>query len=215
MTYKSFILNYSTEFLDKYSHDLKSKKIDVRGNSYLQSSMYWDDHEEYVMNRLKFKPELVEQVREKYKESLSRKTIGISIRRGDIVGHKLFYQIPISFFMDSVKKYFPDWEEYNLIFFSDDMNYVKENFTGANIFYADNSFIGADWYNDPMEQMIYGSLVDNFVISSSTFSWWLAYYAVNMKNNNGKVIHCGQYTTRDEDNAEDYYHKNWITNKLY
>lgn len=206
---------YDPEHWNQFSEDFKNKTVNFRLNSFLQSPKYWEDNKDFVIEKLRFKPELIEAVRIKYAEALSRKTIGISIRRGDFVNHGVFYQIPVDFYMASVKKYFNDYEDYNLIFFSDDPVWIRENFKGPNIYYSDGDFTGSNYNNDPMEQLIYGSLCDNFVISNSTFSWWLGYYAVNMKNSDGKVIHCGHNLTNNvlNSNPDDYYHQDWISNK--
>ncbi len=217
ITIREKVIKYDISQWDEYKEDFNKRNVNLTLNSFLQSPKYWEDYKDYVVSFLKFKPNLIDTIRNKYAQSLSKKTIGISIRRGDFLRfNKIFYQIPINFYMDSVKLYFPNYEnDYNLIFFSDDITWVKDTFKGSNIFYAEGNFIDGNYYNDPMEQLIYGSLCDNFVISNSTFSWWLAYYAVNMKNNNGKVIHCGQNLISNPNaDPKDYYHSSWIYNKI-
>lgn len=206
--------SYDPENLEKYKEDFKSKNVNFALNYFLQSPKYWEENEKYVNDLFTFEDKIVELIKNKYEKSLSKKTIGISIRRGDFVNHFGYWQLGIEFYLYSLEKYFPDWEDYNIILFCDDYSWIRNNFHGQNVFYADGNFVNQDYHQNPMEQLIYGSLCDNFIISNSTFSWWLGYLAVNCKNNNGIVVHSGKNLNNNlavDSNPLDYYHKNWIT----
>lgn len=206
---------YDPEHFEQYADDIKNKTMNIALNCFLQSPKYWEHCEDYVIEMLKFREDILGEIRDKYKQSLNRKTIGISIRRGDWVGHGVFAQIPIEFYIYNLYRFFPDWEDCNIIFFSDDPTWIRETFSGENVYYVGmNNFLDDNYHNNPMEQVLYGSLCDNFIISNSTFSWWLAYLAVNCKRS-GKVVHSNMWMTEDgsnifKSNPEDYYHKNWI-----
>lgn len=204
---------YDIDYFDYFKEDFKNKKVNLTSATFLQSFKYWQDSKEYVHNMLSFKEELVESVKSKYSEVFKKPTIGISIRRGNFINHPVFYQTPIEFYLYSLETYFPNWEEYNLVFFCDDSDWVRKNFIGDNVFYADGNFINTDFMNDPSEQLILGSLCDNFIISNSTFSWWLGYLAVDCKNTNGKVIHTGKNFRgfmEEKFKKEDFYPQSWI-----
>lgn len=47
-----------------------------------------------------------------------------------------------------------------------------------------------------MEQFILSTLMDNYILGSSTFSWWAGWYVKNF--NSGKVIHCGKFVYKRE-----------------
>lgn len=205
---------YDIEYWDQFENDFKIKNVNISLNSFLQSPKYWEDYEEYIKKMLLFKPDIINNIKEKYKDSLSKKTIGISIRRGDFLNHYGFYQLPIEFYLYTLERYFPNWKDYNIILFCDDHEWIINTFKGNNIYYADGNFINEDYNNNPMEQLVYGSLLDNFIISNSTFSWWLAYLAVNCKEENkGIVIHSGKNLSGSLENGSDvndYYYKDWI-----
>lgn len=210
-------IKYNPSYIDE---NLKTDKtVNCTVGTFLQTSKYWKGFEDVVHSYLKFDETIVEIVREKYKEVLSKKTIGISIRRGDFVGHHQFEQIPNSFYLYSIKKYFPDWKDYNLLFFCDDSGWIRSTFKGDNVFYADGNFTGNEYWNNPMEQLILASLCDNFIISNSTFSWWMAYYSVNINNPLGKVIHSGKNLRNlpavVEYDVNDYYDDGWILSDFY
>jgi hypothetical protein len=198
---------YDIEYWDQFKNDFITKNVNISLNSFLQSSKYWEDNEDYIKKMLLFKPDIINNIKEEHKESLSKKTIGISIRRGDFLNNPNFYQLPTEFFLYTLERYFSNWKDYNIVLFCDDYTWLKNTFKGNNIYYADDM-------NHPMKLLVYGSLLDNFIISNSTFSWWLAYLAVNCKEDNkGIVIHSGKNLSgclENGSNVNDYYHKDWI-----
>jgi hypothetical protein len=212
------ILSYDEDHWNQYSKDFVNKKVNFSLGSFLQSAKYWEDNFLYVAKMMEFDNALINKVKETYKIPLSKKTIGISIRRGHFINHNQYYQLNEEFFLYSLDKYFPDWEDYNLIFFSDDYNWIRETFKGDTVYYSDGNFVNQDYHNNPMEQLMYGSLCDNFIISNSTFSWWLAYLSTNIKNNGGKVVHSGKNIRgylESNANPLDYYHTNWVISDFF
>jgi hypothetical protein len=63
----------------------------------------------------------------------NKPTIGIGVRRGDFVNHSCFYQIPETWYEDTLKKEFPNFKDYNVIIFSDDIEWCK-------IYFKDKGF---------------------------------------------------------------------------
>jgi hypothetical protein len=210
--------SYDPENLENYKNDFKNKNVNFALNYFLQSPKYWEGNESYVNEMFSFNDGIVDKIKETYKVSLSKKNIGISIRRGDFVNHRGFWQLPVEFYLYSLLKYFPDWEDYNLILFCDDYQWIRNTFKGDNVYYSDGNFVNGDYNKNPMDQLIYGSLCDNFIISNSTFSWWLGYLAINCKNNKGKVIHSGKNLNNhllNGSDTNDYYHKDWIKSDFF
>jgi len=204
------------ERIVKYFKDNPNRNIEFNLGSNAQSELWWIDSKEAVVESLKFKPEAIERIKEKYKQALSRKTIGITIRRGDFKNHGVFYQIPMKWYMDAVRINFPDYQDYNLVFFSDDIEEIKKFYNGENIYFADanNTHLHTQgfkfYHGDCSDQLILGSLMNNLVISNSTFSIWMGQYVD--KINGGKVIHCGENFTEYGNSKyfnPDFYPKNW------
>lgn len=151
--------NYHYEFpkLDCNNYDL---------DGWFQSEKYFDSTK--AKYYFEFKEELIEKIRCQFEKAFRKKTILISIRRGDFVNHPDYFQLPIHFYLNSLIQFFPDWQSRNLIILSDDVNYCKFHFS-----FLDNAFFG-DGLNS-VEQLCLGSLCDDFIISNSTFSWWTAW----------------------------------------
>lgn len=168
------------EFLkEKHFHyhewDLSSN-IDYDLDGWLQSEKYFN--KSITNHYFKFKDSLILEVREKNKVLFEKKTILISIRRGDFVGHKDYFQLPILYYILALNIEFPDWRNANLLIASDDINYCKIHFSFLeNAFFAENL--------SAIEQLCLGSLCDDFIISNSTFSWWIAYLG---EKNHSKVV---------------------------
>ena len=104
-------------------------------------------------------------------------TVSVHIRRGDYLQHenlvsvcdREYYRKAIQFFLDRDP-------ETTFIFFSDDIPWVKEQFSSAikNAVYVDWN-TGTDSCRD-MQMM---SLCKNNIIANSTFSWWAAWLNEN------------------------------------
>jgi hypothetical protein len=225
--------NYDIEysFLNtKYSDDEKKnfieffklnndKIINILGYPGLQSEKWFIDDVNYIKNILEIKEEKIKEVKTRYKDFFTKPTIGIGVRRGDFVGHNCFYQIPETWYEDTLKKEFPNYLDYNVIIFSDNIEWCKNYYINKNFLFAEsnNTYIqhSNEYLNDPMDQFILGTLCDNFIGGSSTFSWWQMWYVKNF--NNGKVIHSGKNLAGncyDLFHCPHYYPENWIINKI-
>lgn len=142
-----------------------SENYDLEG--WFQSEKYFEV--DLVKNYLKFKDDHILRIKKKYFYQFQKKTILISIRRGDFVNHRDYYQLPINYYIIALVKYFPDWESnFNIFVFSDDINYSKFHFSDfKNITFNEGMSV--------IDQLIISTLCDNFIISNSTFSWWCAW----------------------------------------
>lgn len=207
------------DWLKQYFIENKDKVININIGSNLQDERWFIHEKNYVIQKLSIKDEFIEKVKEKYQYIFTKPTIGIGIRRGDFVGHGDFFQIPDTWYEDSLYKYFPNWQEYNIVVFSDDIEWCKKRY-GNKFFYADsnNTHTHADrfthYHKDPMDQFILGTLMDHYIGGNSTFSWWHMWWVKNI--NNGKVVHCGEnlsHTSKHYNNPN-YYPNDWNLYKI-
>lgn len=215
--------SYDEEYIINYFSNNQNSVINV--NAYCQSELTFSNYKEQVYSLLTFKDEYIDNIKTKYSNFFDRPTIGIGIRLGrDMVDNPCFYKIPNNWYIESLNHYFPDWEEnYNVIVFSDDINMAKEVFKDYNFKYSENNdthqFVsGVDNSEKGMEHLILGSLMNHFIISQSTFSWWQAWLSKNNpKNKDGKVIHTGRNFDGHFSNImknKDYYPLSWIEYKI-
>ena len=141
---------------------------------FFQSERYFSHCKEKIKEQFKFKDTLISQVRNYYDEQevFTKPTIAISIRRGDYVNNKNYLQLPVTYFLSCLFAFTEEnlsrLEEYNIIIFSDDIDYCKLHFGGLpNIYFSEG--------NSPIEDLCLMSQCDHFIISNSTFSWWGAW----------------------------------------
>ncbi len=171
-------------------------------HGWLQSEKYWSNSKEEILNQFKFKTTLIEKLRNKYQEVFSKKTIAISIRRGDFVQNPNYEQLPISYYVGALLKYFPNYKDYNIFCFSDDIPYCRHHFECLdNVYYPMAAL--------DIEQLLLLSLCDNFIISQSTFSWWGAYLG---EKPNSIIVRPNYNMAGDllrNNNEKDYWPLSW------
>lgn len=167
---KTGAINNSTLIKEKYFHFENIILPDAESNYDFDG---WYQSEKYFIRGLvkktfEFSDDLTDKLKKTYKDLFSKKTILISIRRGDFVGNSNYYQLDINYYLSCLVLNFEDWKDYNLLITSDDLEYAKHHFSCV-----DNAYF-PDGLN-AMEQLCLGSMCDHFIISNSTFSWWQAW----------------------------------------
>lgn len=134
-------------------------------NGFFQSEKYFYDFKEEIKNLFNLPTDIV-------KKPIDKLT-SIHVRRGDYLNLQDYHLVlPKEYYLEAMDKI-----KGNFIFFSDDIEWVKENFKGDNIFYSETG--------DELMDLTLMSLCDNNIIANSSFSWWGAYLN---KNENKKVI---------------------------
>jgi hypothetical protein len=141
---------------------------------YMQSEKYFGSQ------RLKLKPSFVQECKAAF-DIFQRETICIQVRRGDYVGNPGYYQLPPTFYLDALIHHFPNWQDYNLLITSDDIEYCRTMFEGLPNAYFSSS-------NTDIQDLALASACDHFIISNSSFGWWCAWLG---EKPNSKIIHSG------------------------
>lgn len=163
---------------------------------WLQSYKYWN--KETILKTFEFADYLIEDIKARYRQALSKKNVAISVRRGDFVNNTNYFQLPITYYLNAYYKHFGG--EYNVLVFTDDFEWCRTHFKALpNIYFAQD-------LND-IEQLCLMSLCENHIISNSTFSWWGAYLSQSTnvyrpeKNMAGKLA--------KENSEKDYWPVEW------
>lgn len=165
---------------------------------YMQTEKYFGN------TRLHFKQGFLDHLRSSHKEIFQKKTICIHIRRGDYVENDAYVYLPINWYIGALFTYFPAWQdEYNLLFLSnpEDIENVRVHFGMLPNAYFSKGL-------SDIEDLALGSLCDDFIISNSSYAWWIAYFG---EKPGSKIIHSNNLhagklahkTTRD------YYPERW------
>lgn len=134
-------------------------------NGYFQSYKYFENCEKIIREQFEFTDELQNKCRGNLPAN-GRKNIAIHVRRGDYVGNPSHYNLSIRYYLNALEA-FGNWQECNLVFFSDDIEYAKFHFGCLpNLHFMTGSEI---------EDLCTMTLCDHFIIANSSFSWWGAY----------------------------------------
>lgn len=171
-------------------------------NGWLQTEKYFKDAK--IKEYFAFKDDFFCNLKKDYSFLFSKKTILISVRRGDFVHHPYFFQLSYKFYFLALVHNFPDWKESNILFASDDIDYCKQHFSFIkNSFFLDNL--------SPIEQLALGSECSDFIISNSTFSWWIAWLG---EKEYSKIIRPtknfrGIFAAKNDES--DYFPDRWIS----
>ncbi|WP_281228112.1 alpha-1,2-fucosyltransferase [Flavobacterium aquiphilum] len=176
-----------------------NRNYDLEG--WFQSEKYFDiDSVKYYFE---FKKTFLDELKKKNQVIFEKKTILISIRRGDFVDHRDYFQLPINYYINALIDNFSDWKEKNLVVLSDDIDYCKFHFSFLdNVFFADNL--------SAIEQLGIASLCDDFIISNSTFSWWCAWLGEKKESIVVRPFHYFTEAKNAIDNDKDYFPKRWM-----
>jgi hypothetical protein len=158
-------------------------------NGYFQSEKYFINHKDLIINLFELPIEFV-------KKPISNLT-SVHIRRGDYVKLNDYHSLlDIEYYNKSIELI----GDGSFIFFSDDIEWVKQNFIGGNFYYSQ--------YDNEILDLSLMSICDNNIIANSSFSWWGAYLN---KNNDKKVIAPSQwFGPRGPKDTQDITPENWI-----
>lgn len=165
------------------------------------SYKYFSDYNDEFIHKIGFP----EKLKSKAVQSLSKfnksNLVCISIRRGDFLDYselnvcgRDYYERCISW----ARKYL-DHPEF--LFFSDDIDWVKENFVDQDFNYWNEN----DYHI--LMKLYAMAQCKHFIISNSSYSWWGAW--LNM--NEDKVVLCPSKVVADGSfPVNDYYPNTWI-----
>lgn len=143
---------------------------------YFQCDKYFSNHEELIRKELTFREEkLGADAIALGKEIKSKNSVCMHIRMGDYMNDPVFGVCNLDYYLralEEMKNINPDGEIY---VFTDNVDLVKgalKDINGTGYHYIDSNF------ND-QESMFLGSCCRHFIMSNSTFSWWMQYLSDN------------------------------------
>lgn len=170
-----------------YSEIPYQENLLLRG--YFQSYKYFDDFEKEIQDLFKLPTNVFEN-------TITNLT-SVHVRRGDYVKLNEYHGVCS---MDYYKSAMEEIGNGPFLFVSDDMDWVKENFKGDNIFYSNPI--------DETLDLAVMTICKNNIIANSSFSWWGAYLN---KNEDKKVITPSQwFGPKGPKDTQDLIPPTWI-----
>jgi hypothetical protein len=184
------------------------ENVFLRG--FWQSEKYFLDCREEILKEFSFKNKFSDENLKIAKKIQEKSSVAIHVRRGDYISNpgasKTFVSLEVQYYQKAIEKLDIDIPHALLVFFSDDISWVKKNIINrllSNYEYiiVDNNK-GDESYND-MRLM---SLCDHNIIANSSFSWWGAWLNQNPRK---QIIAPKKWFLIDK-NTNDLYPNNWI-----
>ena len=175
--HKDFGVSFRDEFTERgFKFDPRYRK--VRNNTYItgywQSPLYFEDYQDTVRSDFDFKPLKPGKAQDLMKDINNTSSVALHFRRGDYVANKKHAEFHgtcgIEYYQKAVNTINEDFPGATLYVFSDDIEWVKNNFrTSLETRYVSDLAL-EDW-----EEMKLMSSCKHQVIANSSFSWWAAW----------------------------------------
>jgi hypothetical protein len=186
-----------------FQHNVLSKN-DIYLKGYWQSYKYFDYIKDEIYKSIPRKIDL----HKKFNKKKSVNFVSIHVRRGDYITNprinRRFKTCSVEYFNKSIKLLESKENNLQLVFFSEDFNYIKQTFSK----YKDAIFLKPD-INNPLNDLAIMYNCNHNIISNSTFSWWGAWLN---KTPNKKVICPDSWFFLDKDNffLKDLIPNDWL-----
>ncbi len=161
---------------------LKKKACDYYIDGWLSNQIYFKEYRDIILNDLNTEHLLNTENAAIYQEVKSINSVAVHIRRKDYLTNTYFVSLPVEYYEKAMNKAIEDISNPVFFFFSDDITWVKEQFSKIpNVRYIENnSFSDTSWSTtgDIADLMLMRSCKHQ-IIANSTFSWWGAWLNEN------------------------------------
>lgn len=178
---------------------------DIRGWFHLY--YYFDRFTNDVKHLFSFKSDIQEEAKKKMNSIMKDKEgepiVSVHFRRGDYLQVSSL-NLSFDYYNAAFQKISNYVPYFNVLVFSDDIAWCKENINGENVYFSEN--------NSNYVDMCMMSMCDHNIIANSTFSWWGAH----LNNNPSKIVICPEYYLDSKSENfinKNYYPKDWISLK--
>ncbi len=198
--YKEKYFHYDPQFWKN------GKQTYLKGN--FQSEKYFTIYKNDIIESLKFNqdiiPNSVEDMLQIVKQTFS---IAIHVRRGDYVSNKIANDVLGTLSPDYYEKAFhrimTETDAENIFIFSDDTNWVRNNFS----FISNAIFVNTTGENRDLIDFYLMQHCSHNIIANSSFSWWAAYLNPNP---NKIVIAPQKWFNKAPYDTKDLIPESWI-----
>lgn len=147
---------------------LESRDFYLQG--YFQSEKYFSKYKNEILHDFTFKASVVDKCRPMAKEILeSSDSTCLHVRLGDYVKNPVYGVTTPSYYREAISQLKKIKPNAQIFLFSDEPAKAKEILELTdNVICIPNDY-------DEQQSMYLGSLCKNFIISNSSFSWWMQY----------------------------------------
>jgi hypothetical protein len=183
-TFKSFFKFYSilnfTENNFTYKINYIEKKTHIYLDGFWQSEKYFKKYRNSLLNELVPIRKPNDLNKEYINLILNSNSISVHIRRGDYISNNnanTFHGLcSIDYYLNAISYIINHIKNPVFYFFSDDINWVKNNFDNSSF---QKYFISHNFENTSFEDLRLMTYCKHNIIANSTFSWWGAWLNTN------------------------------------
>jgi hypothetical protein len=206
-----FILNlFNIKIInEKYNYEFNPDFLqNKKGINFYIGGWHSDKYFINIYDRIKliykFQP-LLDDINNSYLNVIkNNNSVSLHIRRGDFLSStniKAYGNIcTIDYYKRAVNKITHLITNPFFIIFSNDLQWVKENFDLDNTLYVDGNFGNASW-----KDMYLMTQCKHNIIANSSFSWWGAY----LNENINRIVICPNKFSNYDENS-DIYPESWL-----
>lgn len=143
-------------------------------HGYFESYKYFENYENELRLDFQFHDNLLEESEKFYLQNAIKNSVSIIVRRGDFLlypdCHPVCNQSYYKSCIDSVG-------DRQFVIISDDIEWCKsqEIFSGNNFYFVN----GQNTFLKSVYDLCVSSLSDDFIISNSTFAWWISWLGLS------------------------------------
>jgi len=180
--------------------NLKADYIYLDG--YFQTENYFIDYENEIRDDFRLISNIKNETKEILNSIKSINSVTIHIRRGDYLNNPKHYIETEEYYKNAIELIEKKVENPVFVIFSDDMDWVKNNF------HLKYKTIYVDFNNafSNFEDLHLMSNCKHNIITNSSFSWWGAW----LNENNNKIVIAPKKWYNDNSNSKDVVPSTWI-----
>jgi hypothetical protein len=195
--YREPFFHFDSNFFDT--------ETDVYLKGLWQSEKYFTSYKKEIKNIFQFTSETIKAFQEVSFRLKQQNSVSIHIRRGDYlakVSLEVLGLIPLEHYQNAIELINSKIPGSSFYFFSDDIQWVKENFQIPNA-----TFVSGDISKDHVEDLYLMSQCRHNIIANSSFSWWSAWLNDNPEK---IVIAPKKWFNKGPKDTQDLLPEKWI-----
>jgi len=179
-TYYKIMSRFNIFVWDDISYipiNIANKDKDIYLSGFWQSPLYFDDIRNLILNDFVLKESNRSHISEFLNKIRNVNSVCVSIRRGDYLSNPIYkakhYICTPTYFENCVEMIKRDLSSPILFLFSDDVDWVKQNINyDIETLYEETGY-------SLSQKILLMSACKNFILSNSSFSWWVEYLSSN------------------------------------
>ena len=151
------------------------KNNEIYYDGYWHSDNYFKKYRKDLISQFVFTNDRIDEAYKGMCKDQDEETVAIHIRRGDYITQNNPNARGVEYYQEAIKAISTIVKKTRFCFFSDDLEWVKENFSNVkNVVFANENRL-----LDDIEEFELMSKCHHQIISNSSFSWWAAWLNQN------------------------------------